>query len=105
MLDIVLETVEGVARTWRQDAARRREEWLHDPVAGARERDAQELEAVVQQLRDDTRMLTPEQYAPLVHKSVQTIRRWCRTGQLPCTRDEAGDYLINPSAKRRLRAS
>lgn len=102
MINLLLDQVEALAKAWEQDAARRREEYLHDPVAGARSRDAKELAALVAELRKEYRTLNPEQYASLINKSAQTVRRWCRTGQLPCERDAHGDYVIFAGAKRRL---
>lgn len=100
MLELILGPIEGVAKEWEKEVARRRERTAMDAIADSMERDAAELRSVLGQIRRDFRMCTPEQFAPLVGKSERTVRRWCAEGRIPgAVQDAAGDWRIPSNAR------
>lgn len=105
MADLVLSAVEGVTRTWIQEADKRRRISRADPVADTLEYCAGEIASRLRAVHSDNR-LSVEQYAKLSHISVtpQTIRTWIRTGQLQAIETPKG-YRIAPDAKRLRRTA
>jgi hypothetical protein len=72
----------------RAKAAARREDAATDPVADNMERTAERLDELLERARARTRRLTPAEYGALPHVDVtaQTVRTWCRDGELPDAR-------------------
>lgn len=102
MLDAVLAAIETVAKGWSQEVARRRKVTKTDPVADTLEYTASELNEQLERLKEDYRMLTPEQYAELKGGGVtaQTIRNWINAGELEAHKGPHG-WLIPLAAERR----
>lgn len=105
MTDVVVSAVEGVTRTWTQEAEKRRRISRSDPVADTLEYCAGELKSRLRAVYGDNR-LTVEQYAKLPHVDVtpQTVRHWIRTHQLQAIETPKG-YRITSDAKRLRRSA
>lgn len=101
MTDVVVSTVEGVTRTWVDEAKKRRRISDVDPIADTLEYCAGEIVSRVKEVQLNTPGLTPEQYARLPHVGVtpQTVRHWIRTRQLLAIGTPKG-YRISRDAKR-----
>ena len=106
MTDVVVSTVEGVTRTWVDEAKKRRRISDVDPIADTLEYCAGEIVSRVKEVQLNTPGLTPEQYAKLPHVGVtaQTVRHWIRTRQLLAMETPKG-YRISPEAKRMRRSA
>lgn len=104
-MDFVIGAVEGVTRTWREEAEARRKISRSDPIADTLDWCAGELAARLRAVSAETEYLTPEEYARLPHVNVtaQTVRTWCRTEQLPALPTAKG-YRIPKHAVRARRA-
>lgn len=102
MLDAVFARVQAVADGWAKEVAKRRRLTNVDPVADTLEYAAGELSAELEQLREDCRMLTPEQFAQLRAGGVtpQAVRNWIKNGELEAYRTPRG-WQIPAAAERR----
>jgi DNA-binding transcriptional regulator YiaG len=105
MTDVVVSAVEGVTRTWVDEAKKRRGISKVDPIADTLEYCAGELASRIRAIQSDNR-LTVEQFAKLPHINVtpQTVRTWIRTGQLQAQETPKG-YKIAADAKRLRRSA
>lgn len=105
MTDVVVSAVQGVTRTWRDEAEKRRRISKADPIADTLDYCAGEIASRIKAVQVDNR-LTVEQYAKLPHVGVtaQTVRTWIRTGQLQAV-DTARGYRIAADAKRLRRTA
>jgi excisionase family DNA binding protein len=99
LLDL-LASFETLAKSWRNEAAKRRKVWPEDPTTSAFDYTAGELEQHARELRDGFRTLTVEQYAALHGKSPQTIRNWIHRGELEAEQHGRG-YRLSPTARRK----
>lgn len=111
MIDAILSSVRGVATTWKDDVVKRRKLSRLDPVADTLDYCASELLAQLEQINADTEWLSAEAWAAQLPRrdrpSIQTVRRWCRTGRLRAEVGEHGEYRIRRDARpaqRRARA-
>jgi hypothetical protein len=104
--DDVVSAVEGVTRTWKLEAEKRRHISKADPVADTLEYCAGEIASRVKAVQFSDRGLTVEQYAKLPHVGVtaQTVRHWIRTRQLLAIETPKG-YRIAADAKRMRRSA
>lgn len=96
----------NAARSWKEEAKKRRAISATDPVADTLEYCAGELAARLQEAEQTTQGLTVEEYARLDHVRVtpQTVRTWIRRGQLAAIDTPTG-YRIARDAKRVRAAS
>lgn len=106
MTDDVVSAVEGVTRTWKAEAEKRRALSKLDPIPDALEYCAGEIMTHVRAAQYGDRGLTVDQYAKLPHVGVtpQTVRHWIRTRQLLATQTPKG-YRISADAKRMRRTA
>ena len=95
--------IEKLALLYREMAAGRRELTPVDAAADALDAAAARADALVLELQQPTRMLTPAEWAaeqePPVDES--TARRWCRIGELDHEQTEKGFKI--PAGARRVR--
>lgn len=86
----------------RDQAAARLAQAAPDPVADNMQKVAGELEARLAAARQRTRRLTPAEYGALPHVQVtaQTVRTWCRAGELPGARETPHGWEIPADAVR-----
>ena len=103
MSDPVVGAVERVAKTWKDEAKERRRISASDPVADTLEYCAGELAARMRAIAADAQLETVEQRAKREGVTVQTIREWIRTQQLPAQHGARG-YRIPRDAQRVRRA-
>jgi hypothetical protein len=103
MTDVVVSAVEGVTRTWKQEAVKRREISKTDPIADTLEYCAGEIASRLKAVTVDHR-LTVEQYAKREKVTPQTVRNWIRGGLLPAIESSKG-YLISADSKRLKRTA
>lgn len=105
-MDPIVTPFVSAARSWKQEAAKRRAISAVDPVADTLEYCAGELAERIRDAELANEGLTVEQYARLPHVSVtaQTVRNWIRRGQLAAVETPNG-YRIARSAKRLKAAS
>jgi len=98
--------VRSVAKTWREEAVKRKGITRADPVADTLEYCASELEQRVGMLESDlaTEWLTVEEYAVREGVTRQSVRAWIRAGELTAWRTAHG-YEIPRDAERVRRAS
>lgn len=99
MADVMVGAIEGVTRSWRQEAEERRRISKSDPVADTLDYCAGELAARLRALAVESETETVEQRAARDGVTPQTVRAWIRTGQLPAGNGPKG-YLIPKSAER-----
>ncbi len=81
-LDWVLSSLRGELNDWRSNAEDRRRFTPNDPVADAIDALAARLEEVTKTIERDSEIVTAEVYAALHGVTPQTVRGWCRTGEL-----------------------
>lgn len=93
MSDLVLSAMEQQAKSWRDEATRRRAISRADAIADTLDYCAGELTARLQDVRAVTEELTVEQFAHLESVTPQTVRTWIRDGRL-AARPTARGYRI-----------
>lgn len=103
MPDFVASAIEGVAKTWRQEAQRRRAISASDAVADTLDYCAGELASRLRSLAAASEYETVEEVARREGVTPQTVREWCRTQQLPAEHGPKG-YRIPKGAARVRRA-
>ncbi|AHG92087.1 hypothetical protein J421_4620 (plasmid) [Gemmatirosa kalamazoonensis] len=92
---------------WREEVEMRRARAPHDPVAEAVESCERELRKRIAAASRATERLTPEEFAVLPRNNTtpQTVRRWCRAGELPGAIHTARGWEIPRDAVRKARAA
>lgn len=80
MADVFTAAIEGVTRTWKQEAHKRRQFTKTDPVADTLEYCAGELDSRLESLKESMRRLSVEQFAKREGVTPQTVRNWIRRG-------------------------
>lgn len=103
---VIVKRVQHTLQSLRQRAVERRKASQVDPVADAIDYCVGELEETLTTASEETRLLTPAQYAAHVQPpvNVQTVRRWIRDGELAAI-DGTRGYLIERTAIRRARGA
>ncbi len=104
MIYELLASIQKVGKDWRAEAERRRQVAKADPAADALDYCAGELEAHCALLRAECVTVTVEQYAAAHQVSVQTVRNWIHSGELPAEKTTRG-YRVAPTAVRMAKAS
>lgn len=96
------DVVRGAISDFRSEAARRRKITAVDPVADTLAHVASDLADRLRHAEHATERLTPEQYGALPHIDAkpQTVRKWCRLGQLPGAEHTESGWRIPRDAKR-----
>ncbi len=86
-------------------ASERRQLTRHDAASDALEYCAEELEKRLDRLVDqvDEALLSPEEYGELYRVCGQTIRNWCRAGELE--HERVGKKILIPRNAQRRKAS
>lgn len=94
--------VRGALADYGREVESRRRISATDPVADTMEYVVRDLAERLDRAEDATRLLTPEQYGALAHVRVaaQSIRRWCRNGELPGAVHAEHGWLIPAGAMR-----
>ena len=94
--------VVALLEKWGTRATTRREDHPVDAVADTYDRAAGELQLALAAAQARTRRLTPAEYAALPHVDVtpQTVRNWCRDGELPDARLTPHGWEIPAEAAR-----
>jgi hypothetical protein len=98
--DIVVLRVKGTLSNLRTFANERRKASRVDPVADAIDFCVGELEETLNATNEETRLLTPAQYAVSIQPpaNVQTVRKWIRQGRLEAVKTAKG-YVIPREAR------
>ena len=104
MPDPVIGAVERVAKTWKDEAVKRRGISRSDPVADTLDYCAGELTARLRAIEKDAQLETVEQRAKREGVTPQTVRDWIRKEELPAQHGAKG-YRIPRDAQRVRRAS
>lgn len=99
MSDPVVGAIERVAKTWREEAKKRRGISAVDSVADTLDYCAGELAARLRAIGDGDATETVEACAARHGVTEQTVRTWIRTNQLPAHRGSKG-YEIPKGAER-----
>lgn len=94
MSDMVSSAVEGVARTWRQEAELRRRISKTDPIADTLDYCAGEIAARLRAVEETGKLLTVEQFARRESVTPQTVRNWIRGSRVAATETPKG-YMID----------
>lgn len=94
--------VRGALADYGREVESRRRISVVDPVADTMEYVVRDLSERLTRAEDATRLLTPEQYAALPHIRVapQSVRRWCRDGEIPGAVHAEHGWMIPAGAKR-----
>jgi hypothetical protein len=100
MRDIVLSTARQKITAWRSEAFARLQRSQLDGGAQVLNSCALELEKALDEVDDQTKLLTVEQYAKEFNHVPSTVRRWCLRGELPAERNLAKDWEIQRNARR-----
>jgi hypothetical protein len=95
----VVSAVERTAKTWKEEADKRRRVSAVDPVADTLDYCAGELVARLQTLAVETAYESVDERARRERVTPQTVRNWIRAGQLAATDGPKG-YLIPITAER-----
>ena len=82
MADAVIGAVERVAKTWKDEAAKRRGISKSDPVADTLDYCAGELAARLKAVEETTKFLTVAQFAARESVTEQTVRNWIRAARI-----------------------
>ena len=104
MRDLIVTTVQSVARGWKDEAKRRRNISATDPIADTLEWCAGEVEQQLHTIETAAPALTVEQFARQHGVTSQTVRGWCRDELLPGARMTPKGWEI-PADARKVRAS
>jgi excisionase family DNA binding protein len=101
--DMVALRVKSTLSALRTYASLRRKASRVDPVADAIDFCVGEVEETLAKTDEETKLLTPMQYANSIAQpvSVQTVRKWVRQGRLEAVQTAKG-YLIPREAVVRL---
>lgn len=102
--DPVVGAVERVAKTWRDEAVKRRGISKSDPVADTLDYCAGEIAARIRAVAAESALETVEQRAKREGVTPQTVREWIRKNELPAQHGAKG-YRIPREAQRVRRAS
>lgn len=105
MLELIFAQVEGVAKSWERDVEKRRLVTAVDPVADTIAYCASEVKKLVEQLKDDTQLLTPAEFAGLHGASQQTVTTWIRMGKIPARKTGRGWKIPRSAEPPRRRAA
>lgn len=103
MIDLVSSAVQGVARTWREEAERRRQISKIDPAADTLEYCAGELTARLKSVEEGAKMLTVTQFAQREEVTEQTVRNWIRKERVAAV-PTANGYRIDANQSAPLRS-
>lgn len=99
MIARVWDDLTTLAKTWEEEAERRRTVFDADPAAGALEYSAAELRERVRLLQGTTEMLTSSECAQIHGVCAQTVRSWCARGLLEGAIMTGGEWRIPRTAK------
>ena len=99
MIDTILAADRQLAKSWREEATRRRRFSNIDPVADALEHCAAELEELARENATAAAYLTAEEYAKIHDVTSATVCRWIKRGELTAIATGKG-YRISRFAKR-----
>jgi hypothetical protein len=103
MLKDVLRDLRGVVVHLRGEAEGRRRVTQFDAVGDTLSYCAAVLDAKINEIEDGLAWLSPDQYAEDVGTSPQTVRTWCRKGELDATPTPNG-WRIRRGAQRQRKA-
>ncbi len=92
----------GLAKSWADEAKRRRAMSRHDPIPEILDYCAAELVEKLKPFDDPTTLLTVDAYAELHDRTPQTVRNWINRGELEAREGPRG-WLIPRSAVRKRR--
>jgi hypothetical protein len=98
-IDYVISQYDKLAESFRDEADRRVELNPQDPLVNSFRRCAVDIENLGTALHEKLDLITTEEYAELNRVSVQTVRRWCRLGEIEHFPDARG-ILIPRHAQR-----
>jgi hypothetical protein len=104
MTDIVVEAIDRVTKTWREEAEERRRISKSDPVADTLVYCAGELSARLRSLTAESTYESVEAFAAREGVTPQTVRAWIRTEQIPAEHGPKG-YRIPRGATRARRSA
>lgn len=98
--------VRAALADYGREVESRRRISAHDPVADTMEYVVRDLADRIRRAEESTEPLTPEVYAdlPTVRVAPQTVRRWCRAGELPGAVLTEHGWMI-PRDARRVKAA
>lgn len=99
---IPAEVVRAALADYGREVENRRRISATDPVADTMEYVVRDLAERVERAQATARLLTPEAYAALPHILVtpQSVRRWCRLGEVPGAVHTEHGWMIPAGAKR-----
>lgn len=82
MNDVAASAAAGVARTWKQEAEKRRSISKTDPVADTLEYCAGELAARLKAVEETAQFLTVAEFAQRESVTEQTVRNWIKNKRI-----------------------
>jgi hypothetical protein len=105
IVDYVISRYDAYVRVLTERAVERRNLVPNDIPANVYDEVAEELGELGTALHEELDLVTPEQFAEMHRMTVQTIRRWCRSGQLTYHEDARGMLIPRHAATPNIRGT